>query len=238
MDLISKFLENGYQPSEIKPTLKPIEIDINKHWRAIVAYGKHICPKSEYSQGFELTPEVRDAMGLMLRYFTGSNVFIEKYNEIYDTDSASLSKGLMIVGIPGVGKSVLFKIFKEYTANGIKKNSFKFTTSSEIMKAVDTHGVEEIDKYVINPNLNKPFPLYIDDIAGNNEDVNSFGTKFNVMEQLITDRYVHFQRIGVLTHVSTNLLPTQMSKIYDARIIDRMREMFNVIEIKGKSFRK
>ena len=58
------------------------------------------------------------------------------------------------------------------------------------------------------------------------------------MSEIMLDRYDNFKRYGVQTYATSNLGAKEFGDIYGDRMRDRMREMFNFIEIKGESFRK
>lgn len=45
-------------------------------------------------------------------------------------------------------------------------------------------------------------------------------------------------RDNQFTHATTNLSLKQLSQVYSPRIYDRCKEMFNFVEIRGKTFRK
>ena len=109
-------------------------------------------------------------------------------------------------------------------------------TGQDIIDNVSINGVEFLEKF--NHNYDRPITCYIDDIASRNEKIKYYGTEVNVMEQLLSIRYNAFCRYRKLTHISSNLYPNDFKNIYDIRTIDRMKEMFNIIELKGGSWRK
>lgn len=213
----------------IKP--KPIKVDINKHAKGILNIAKHFC------RDFQITNDLKPVMGLMLLYFTSSDRFESEFKRLQGNEG-SLQKGLFLMGGVGTGKTILFKIFREYAMNVIKANGFREHKAADVIKDVKENGTTAIRRYVICPSYQKPFVCYFDDLAASTDEINDYGTKVNVMEQVFTDRYIQFQRNGVITHASSNMFPKQLEKVYDVRIIDRFKEMFNFIELNGKSFRK
>jgi DNA replication protein DnaC len=58
------------------------------------------------------------------------------------------------------------------------------------------------------------------------------------MAEILTDRYDMFIRHKMKTHITTNLTFQQIKESYGGRFYDRMKEMFNVISLTGKSLRK
>ncbi len=168
-------------------------------------------------------------------YFTGSKEFVLCANDL-GVIEPSLNKGLMIIGGVGTGKSLLFNVFKKYTGEILRTNSFRSYTSISIIDDVNVNGVEHLELF--NENYGYPITCYIDDIASKNETVKHYGTEYNVIEQLLSIRYNAYSRRKKLTHISTNKYPSELEGVYETRIIDRMKEMFNMIELNGKSFRK
>jgi DNA replication protein DnaC len=80
--------------------------------------------------------------------------------------------------------------------------------------------------------------VYFDDLGLEEVNVKMFGNSANVMSEILIDRYDSFKTKGVLTYASSNLTPSQFEDVYGARMRDRMKEMFNLITVKGESFRK
>ena len=87
--------------------------------------------------------------------------------------------------------------------------------------------------------------LYIDDI-GFSVDVKRYGNTVNIITEILMERYDLFVSTGIKTHLSSNIM-TQITNdiankptlklMYGARIIDRMKEMCEIVTFKGKSQR-
>jgi DNA replication protein DnaC len=87
--------------------------------------------------------------------------------------------------------------------------------------------------------------LYIDDI-GFSVDVKRYGNTVNIITEILMERYDLFVSTGIKTHLSSNIMthivndinnkPT-LKIIYGARIVDRIKEMCEVIIFKGNSQR-
>ena len=73
------------------------------------------------------------------------------------------------------------------------------------------------------------------DEVGREPKVKHYGTEMDVIQYILQMRYDN--RRGCITFVTTNLLPEEIHLKYGEYIADRVNEMFNVVEIGGKSRR-
>jgi DNA replication protein DnaC len=218
MQSLREIFYSGLEPNDDN-IIKTVEINWNQHSSGILNIAKSIEPD------FLINENNKNLLKQLLLYFTGSDDF-----------EGSLKKGIMLIGGVGTGKSLLFRIFKEYTSQIIRINSFQYHTGQEIVDNVNVKGVEYMDLF--NHNFDNPIVCYIDDIASRNEIIKYYGTEVNVMEQLLSIRYNVYSKYRKLTHVTSNKYPSDFKELYDDRIVDRMKEMFNIIELTGESFRK
>lgn len=170
-----------------------------------------------------------DPLADLFYYFTGNVAECEKRGN-------SLSKGIMLCGGIGSGKTKIMQAYKRYTGDFLRCNSFQYFRSAEIVESAKVDQTEYLRKFGIE----NPITCYIDDIAAKNEKAKIYGTDINPIEEVLNARYVLFQNTGKLTHVSCNLTISmlQNQKVYGERTIDRMREMFNIILLNGNSRRK
>lgn len=215
------------------PQIQRVDVNWVKHSNGIMEIARQYEPK------FKLNDHNKTVLRLFLLYFTGNPNFITELKEQRGVEG-NLDKGIMLIGGVGTGKSLMFKIFRKYTRDVINTNSFLDRSAIDIIDSVNVNGVKVLEEYNHNivDKIARPIRCYVDDIASKNELVNNYGTPINVIEQLLSIRYNIFARYGTLTHVSSNKFPAEMKELYDTRIIDRMKEMFNIIELGGKSFRK
>lgn len=228
MQKISEIFYKGMTP-ENNSIIKTVKINWYQHIVGMVNLARSFEPK------FRLRDNTEKVLRLMLMYFSGDPDFLKGMGD-FGLKNASLDKGILLVGGVGTGKSLLFKIFKKYTGEIIRVNSFQYHTSQSIIDNVNVSGVDELELY--NHNHGRPITCYIDDIASSNESIKHYGTEINAMEQLLSLRYNVYSRYRKLTHATSNKYPSEMLKLYDERIVDRMKEMFNIIELDGDSFRK
>lgn len=180
--------------------------------------------------GYKINSENREIIFTVLRYFLKDPTFNE-YGKI--TNKASLSKGLLIYGSYGVGKSLLFEILLKCGRELVTKvncNQIWFNTISagsfieEYMKNIN---VKESNFDINNYYRGR---LYIDDLG--------FENKVFKQTELLGRILFERNRNGAITYVTTNLSPKQLQEKYGLRIGDRLFDMFNIIPWQGKSFRE
>ena len=212
--------------------IKNIVIDWKTHSKGIVNIANHL------QKDFIVRNSNKHILRLLLLYFTGNPVFETELKDITGI-AGSFNKGIMLIGGVGTGKTLIFKIFKEYTKM-LHVNSFQVHYANEIIAKVRKDGSEVLNTYGDNVISGRPDPIrcYIDDIAARNENVKDYGNDLEVIKDILDTRYNVSQRYGTLTHISSNKYPSEMKNVYGVRIVDRMKEMFNIIELSGDSFRK
>lgn len=149
------------------------------------------------------------------------------------------NKGLLLYGPIGTGKSTLLKGLQHYAAktarycNGGKCATFQFISAAEIALQFAEKGITGLNRYTDRDCM---INLAIDEVGREPMDSKHFGTGINVIQTVLQLRYE--QRYNFYTHLTTNLDPDEkFSEYYGAYIADRVKEMFNVIKIEGKSRR-
>jgi len=159
-------------------------------------------------------------------YFNADPVF-ETLNPKY-----SLSKGIMLLGPVGVGKTNLFRLFKD---NPLQ--SYTLLSIEDIADRYEKDGAEILAKYShVNERSKNYFGHtiygYMFDDLGAEMETNTmrknYANSSNVMADIIKKRYNN-QLKGNLTHMTSNLNTEQMNTFYGERAFDRMRQMFNFI---------
>ena len=230
---IEKIFKENYEATT-PSSLNTLAVNWTEHTKLISKIANHFEPRFIYNE------ENRLMFKLFLQYFTGSIEFEKTYLDHFGT-KGNLNKGLFVIGGVGVGKTLLFKIFKSYTKTILHSNSFRFYNASEIIDNVNIDGKEYLKIFsdnFIDRGISNPYTIYIDDLGATNESVNHYGSKTNVIEELLSVRHNVYERYNKLTHVSTNLYSKDLKERYGIRIIDRIKGMYNIIEFKGESKRK
>lgn len=148
----------------------------------------------------------------------------------------SLKKGFYIFGDLGCGKSTFMSLLAEFKKIN-NDSTFRFMTVSEVCQAYKQSG--SIDRFTFNEDgiQGKPATYCFDELGREPKVVDNYGTKMDVISQVLQDRYVLWQSKGVITHLITNLDFEELGNRYGEFIKERIVEMCNVIEFKGESKR-
>jgi DNA replication protein DnaC len=133
----------------------------------------------------------------------------------------SLKKGLLIRGVSGIGKT--------YLVTCVKDNKFK---PISIYSMIDIS--DEVREY--GGFQTKGKVVYLDDV-GSEETVNHYGSKINWFKEFLESYYLNSTDFSRLI-LSTNCNFDQIQEKYGFRVRSRMKEMFNIIDVKGKDLRK
>ena len=159
----------------------------------------------------------------------------KKVYEIFLTEK----KGVLLIGSIGIGKSALMRVFHRMFKDTDRK--FKWVSGLELKDLSETMTVGEI-KNLYGYGLK--CDLYIDDI-GFTIDVKRYGNTVNIISEIIMDRYELFISSGFKTHLSSNIAPfstdntvSTIDKIYGSRVLDRIKEISELVSWSGTSLRK
>jgi len=175
---------------------------------------------------FRMIPEIVEFYKELIRYFHADPQF-----------NGELSKGLMLMGPTGTGKTLAMQIMNIYR----QIDDIKFIMNGRTYRMnYDIVDVNQLVNYFMNNAFDgieaycQRYVLCIDDIGTESEHVKYFGNPLDVIGHVIAERYSH----RLLTFGTTNFTKDILEDKYDDRIISRMYSLFNFIVLKCKDFRR
>jgi hypothetical protein len=207
-------------------SLSPVNYDFHKKLIGRIA-----------GPAYVFTDELKELWSKLFLYFIGS-----------EDSELDLNKSIALTGLYGVGKSTIFRIIHRWLEciQLRNPNSFRISSTEEVINIFLAKDWLN-DVLILNKSENsygggvgipKPIHLLVNEFAYRYE-VKQYGTDVReYIEMFIMKRYDIFQDYGKLLHVTMNFDVEDLDKNFSPRIIDRFREMFNIIELKGKSWRK
>lgn len=197
--------------------------------------------KDIFKYEFILDDDNTDVFDLLCCYFVGDEERFKKIASLLSVDNPSLSKGILLCGNFGTGKTDIMKLFAKNN-----RQVYYMRMSKDICSAF----LRSKDKSIPEDYL-EPFKLAINDTAtfcqplagmcideiGAESVKNSFGNVSNVIGDLIEARY-NSGYTGLFLHGTTNLSAKELNDFYGERVTSRMRQIFNFIELPGNDRRK
>jgi hypothetical protein len=137
-----------------------------------------------YQKKFSPLKEFSEMLSTLLFYFSKDERFYQSKCLLKNFNKPSLTKGLLIIGDYGVGKSVMMRTFALLFLDSIcpRELAFRAYNMNELIDAYE----KDYDKYVFWQNL-KGGRIYFDDVK--NERLASYYGKINLMEKILQDRY-------------------------------------------------
>lgn len=202
------------------------ELDKYKFREIIMGIGQARSTDRKWPEPFKIDDENKGVVHTLCMYFTGDQGFLQL------NPGFSFSKGLLIIGPIGCGKTEIMKICNENP-----KLSYSQHDCQDIVDEFTTKEIGEkvFDKYCSSP-VNKSsekcfgqthLGRFFDDL-GFETLGNHMGNIRNVMAEIIRIR--HKELPHHFTHFTSNLDMESLKDFYGARVADRLKEMCNVIE--------
>jgi DNA replication protein DnaC len=178
--------------------------------------------KRKPGEKFTIDIANQDTLEQVVAYMTGSPDFRGDHH-----------KGLMIIGNFGTGKTTIVNAMCEFYL--AMRNRVIHSISSVELTAAVRKGEKAVEFY-------SQKPLFIDEIGRETEKVNDYGTEIRPIADILSIRYAK----GALTFATSNFVVEKvhakgglcLEDKYGTYISDRMREMFNIIVMRGESRRR
>lgn len=213
--------------------------------------------KNIYKIEFFETPETLLNLGTVIKYFAADEEFLNSPLLVKEIDSKpivpSFNKGLLLIGGYGCGKTTVLELISmvidyyfQESYKGLwqthiqwRKIRFKYAYCHRLVTEFEGLNSPE-DRVLFMDKYTKPYYGF-DDLT-KEKPASNYGVK-NLFQEIIEKRYDN----RVITHATMNYPdahPFDVSEAlnligdkYGGHNYDRVKQMFNVIEFKGKSFR-
>lgn len=181
--------------------------------------------KQMFGQQFHVQESDYEIIKKLLCYFLKDESMLRHYN-------INPSKGILLTGPIGVGKSTLINLMRFYEPASTR---FILKSCRDVSFEFIQNGYEIIHKYSRNSFRNHETQTYCFDDLGTENNLRYFGNECNVMAEVLLSRYDLFVSRKLLTHLTTNLSASEIEEIYGNRVRSRLREMMNLISFEKTS---
>lgn len=165
-------------------------------------------------RSFDIDDDNKEVLNQLFYFLSQS----KKFNGSFD-------KGILLIGSFGVGKSLIMRSFIKLVSLTTQKLIEEFHSKDIALKI--TEDPSFIEKWSRKP-------IYIDDIGKESKTLKNYGSDIYPITDLFSARYDS----GAITFGTANHKLESLGEMYGGSISDRLRSMFNIIVLTGKSKRK
>ncbi len=195
-------------------------------------------PSMESMVRYSRNPDSLENIKPLIYYFIGDFENFKKCKRLSKLSEPSFEKGLLIIGGYGNGKTSVMKALQ----TSLARTNISFKTKS-------TNDLVNIYEGCENQGEKDEFWQTFNSGTWNFDDIltervaNNYG-KVNLMKDVLEVRYDKKKRTYCTCNYKDGTeesLPeglAQFGEKYGSRVYDRLFAMFNIVEFKGKSFRK
>jgi len=210
----------------------------------IVQIGKMVLPPGKRSP---------DDEGFNLKSDSMTNIYKNVYLYMVNSKAAMKQKiipekGLLFCGAVGTGKTVCVRVMQQMAlrVNGLEKREMCIVGVNDFLKVYKDNDKEtggETKAFEMY-GYDKKMEMCIDELGWEAVQKNYYGNDISaIIANWIMDRHRLFVETGIRTHFTTNLKidspeeTIDLERLYGPRITDRLKEMCNVINWVGGSWR-
>lgn len=164
-------------------------------------------------------PDARTLLAEGIKHFVQNPKWMNEYENIAEWLSNNQGRGLMLYGMCGLGKTVICSRVIPLLLNTYCRLLSTIINAQQMNERVD----QLLEKGI----------LVIDDV-GTEDIAVSYGNKRVAFAELVDNA----EKKGKILIITTNLSAEELKNKYGERVIDRLRAITKIINIKGKSLRK
>ncbi len=176
--------------------------------------------KKDFGEKFHFSQEDISNITKMICYFLDDKITSSQFE-------IDLSKGILLTGPVGCGKTTLMTLMMRYVPQANKK--FFLKSCRDVSFEFIKDGYEVIQRYSYGHATHRQHKNYCFDDLGTEKNLKYFGNECNVMAEILLSRYDIFISKKIFTHITTNLSATEIETAYGNRVRSRLREMCNLI---------
>lgn len=192
--------------------------DLHEFWTYKRVYNLMRCnSENVFGRPWEDIPHQMDAIKAICFFVSRNDRFMTELK--YDAQ-----KGLLLRGPSGTGKTHLVRCVENNGLNPILTQSML-----DVDECLRSNGEF---KFMLNGQK----IIYLEDVGTEEPVINFYGTKICWFKNFIEGLYLKTKCFNHLI-ISTNLSFKNFEEQYGYRVASRMREMFNVIDLKGNDLR-
>lgn len=172
-----------------------------------------------YGASFKILESDHTVIFKLIAYFLKDEVQCHQWN-------IDLSKGILLAGPIGSGKTSLMNLMKHLTPI---EHKFYVKTCREVGFEFIQEGYQIIHKYSIGKLYHSEARTICFDDLGIENNLKYFGNDCNVMAEILLSRYDIYISKNIRTHLTTNLSASEIETMYGNRVRSRLRSMCNLI---------
>lgn len=251
--LASQIVSQPKCEAKPKVVIKGLPIDKTTVYKAFMKVFNELEKKP-----FELTDDTKNNLEPIIKYFAKDLSFANCKNLVKTFDGKQLqpdfNKGLLIIGAYGNGKTTIMSCLEtafkrmsmqakeEFWDNARDWDSLRFKGAKVHDVVTQFETIKDGDGKDSFYKTYSGFRFYFDDVK--KEKVASNFGKTEIMREILEKRYDRKAKTFITCNYKDNYggdlekAVFEYGERYGGHVYDRLFEMFNIIEFKGKSFRK
>jgi len=184
----------------------------------------------QQNPAFKIDKTARPFYVNLINYFSGAAFVCNNWQNNKE-EAGRTNKGLYICGPIGTGKTTALNTLRLFCLGLRRLTGFKLHNCLRVEEAFNTGGFNSLLRYEAGP-------AAFDDLGAEEEKAVFYGSACNVMQRIIQNRYINFNRKGTKTHFTSNFNLEMFGGRYGARASSRLVEMCNKIYLPGEDRRK